>query len=150
VPDDVAAMVRDIDHDPTPIANALLSRGQTLLHGDAGPSNAGFTGDRVVLIDWQLATVGPGVFDLVCALNNAHRIDATFDELLADVRAAAGANHDEFTLQLAILANAPFACALWATGAVEDVDPQWRAEAASALDWWARAARRAAACTSWS
>lgn len=150
VPGDVAAIVRDIDHDPTPIANALLTRGQTLLHGDAGPSNVGFTGHQVVLIDWQMATVGPGVFDLVCVLNNANRIDATLDELLDDVRASAGRNHDEFTLQLAILANVPFACALWTTGAVEDVDPQWRAEAASALDWWARAARRAAAYTRWS
>jgi thiamine kinase-like enzyme len=150
VPRDVAAIARDIDHDPTPIANALLTRGRTLLHGDAGPSNVGFNGNQVVLIDWQLATVGPGVFDLVCVLNHANRFDATRDELLDDVRAAAGRNHDELTLQLAILANVPFACALWATGAVEDVDPQWRAEAASALDWWVGAARRAAAYTRWS
>jgi hypothetical protein len=150
VPGDVAAIVRDIDHDPTPIADALLARGQTLLHGDAGPSNVGFTGHQVVLIDWQMATVGPGVFDLVCVLNHANRVDATLDDLLNDVRAAAGSNHDEFALQLAVLANAPFAFALWATGAVEDVDPQWRAEAASAVDWWARAVRRAAAFTRWS
>ena len=84
------------------------------MHGDAGPSNIGFTDDQVVLLDWQLASIGPGVFDLVCVLNHENRIDATPDELLDDVRAASGSNHDEFTLQLAILANLPFACALWA------------------------------------
>ena len=95
-----------------------------------------------MLLDWQLASIGPGVFDLVCVLNHENRIDATLDELPDDVRSASGSNHDEFTLQLAILANLPFACALWATGAVEDVEPHWRAEAAASLDWWVRAARQ--------
>ena len=149
LPGDLAAVVRDIDRDPTPIAHALLTRGRTLLHGDAGPSNVGFTEEQVVLLDWQLASIGPGVFDLVCVLNHENRIDATHDELLDDVRAACGSNHDEFALQLAILANLPFACALWTTGAVEDVEPQWRAEAAAALNWWVRAAHLAMDYTRW-
>ena len=97
-----------------------------------------------------MASVGPGVYDLVCVLNHANRIDTSLDELLDDVRSAAGSNHDESTLQLAVLANLPFACALLAAGAVEEVEPQWRAEAASTLDWWVAAARRAAEYTSWS
>ena len=103
----------------------------------------------MVLLDWQLASVGPGVIDLVCLLNNAYRVDATPDQLLDDVRAAAGPDHDEYTLQLALLAHLPFAFALWATGAVEDVIPQWRAEATQALDWWVTAARHAAEYTHW-
>jgi hypothetical protein len=149
LPQDVAALVRGIDRDPDPIANALLARGRTLLHGDAGPSNVGFTENHVVLLDWQLASIGPGVIDLVCLLNNAYRVDATPDQLLDDVRAAAGPDHDEYTLQLALLAHLPFAFALWATGAVEDVIPQWRAEATQSLDWWVTAARHAAEYTHW-
>jgi thiamine kinase-like enzyme len=149
VPGDVAAIIHDIDRDPSPIASALLGRGRTLLHGDVNPSNVGFTEEHIVLLDWQLASAGPGVLDLVWLLNHADRIDATFDELLDDVRAAAGSDHDEFTLQLAILANVPFACALWAAGVIEVVNPQWRAEATDALNWWVGAARTAADYTTW-
>jgi thiamine kinase-like enzyme len=149
LPDDVAAVVAGIDRDPGPIADALLSKGRTLLHGDLNPSNVGFTEDRVVLLDWQTATAGPGVADLVWMLNHAHQVDATHDELLDDVRASTGDDHDELTLQLAILANVPFAFALWAAGMVEVVDPQWRAEATTALDWWISAAREAADYTGW-
>jgi aminoglycoside phosphotransferase (APT) family kinase protein len=149
VPGDVAAIIHDIDRDPSPMASALLARGRTLLHGDVNPSNVGFTEEHIVLLDWQMASAGPGVMDLVWLLNHAYRIDATFDELLDDARAAGGSNHDEFTLQLAILANVPFACALWGTGVIEVVNPQWRAEATDALDWWVRAARTAADYTTW-
>jgi len=149
LPQDVAALVRGIDRDPDPIANALLARGRTLLHGDAGPSNIGFTDNQVVLLDWQLASAGPGVIDHVCLLNNAYRVDATPDQLLDDVRAAAGPDHDEYTLQLALLAHLPMAFALWASGAVEDVNPQWRAEATDSLHWWVTTARNAAEYTHW-
>ena len=85
LPQDVAALVRGIDRDPDPIADALLARGRTLLHGDAGPSNVGFTENHVVLLDWQLASVGPGVVvdgpsifsaDLGNEVDNMEAIDA--------------------------------------------------------------------------
>lgn len=149
LPDDVAALLRAIDRDPGPLADALLARGRTLLHGDAGPSNVGFTEDRVVLLDWQLASAGPGVVDLVVLLNHGYRVEATHDELLDDIRTATGNDHDEHTLQLALLAHLPMAYALSAASAVEDVDPQWRADAVAALDWWVGAARHAARYTRW-
>jgi hypothetical protein len=37
---------------------------RTLVHGDAYPSNMIVTGERVCLVDWELAGIGPGLWDL--------------------------------------------------------------------------------------
>ena len=63
----------------------------TLIHGDLRDDNLGFDGDRVVLIDWDLATAGTPTVEFAWYLaQDAWRIDATHDELEADHRAAQG------------------------------------------------------------
>jgi hypothetical protein len=48
------------------IVAPLLHQTPTLLHGDYWPGNiAILAGDRQVVLDWQLAGVGPGVLDLL-------------------------------------------------------------------------------------
>lgn len=43
---------------------ALAAEPLTLVHGDFYPSNVVVAGDRVAVIDWELAGVGPGLLDL--------------------------------------------------------------------------------------
>ncbi len=59
---DVAALLRRLLADPTPLCTAMARYPQTILHGDPRCANIGISpspGPRVVLLDWHL--VGPGV-----------------------------------------------------------------------------------------
>lgn len=62
VPPDVVRIVEPLLRDPQPLCRALARYPQTLVHGDFRHSNLGVTSDsgsdRVVLLDWQLATRG--------------------------------------------------------------------------------------------
>ena len=60
VPTDVREAVLELTQRPHPLAGALLRAhgAATLIHGDPRGDNLGFDGDRVVLIDWDLATAG--------------------------------------------------------------------------------------------
>ena len=52
----------------------------TLIHGDLRGDNLGFDGDRLVLIDWDLATAGTPTVEFAWYLaHSARRIDATHD-----------------------------------------------------------------------
>jgi aminoglycoside phosphotransferase (APT) family kinase protein len=88
---DVAGAVLAAAEDPRPLAAALRDAhgGATLVHGDLRDDNLGFDGERVVLIDWDMATAGTPTVDFAWYLaQDAWRIDATHDELEADHRAA--------------------------------------------------------------
>ena len=93
VPPDVAEPVLGLTRDLQPLCDALL-RAQgapTLIHGDLRGDNLGFDGDRLVLIDWDLATAGtPGVEFAWYLAHSAQRIDASHDEIEADHRAVQG------------------------------------------------------------
>jgi len=65
------------------------------------------------------------------------------------IAAALLADHDEYTLQLAILSGLPVAYPFTAPYVVEDPDPEVRESAAARLRWWIEAARHAAAHTNW-
>jgi aminoglycoside phosphotransferase (APT) family kinase protein len=43
---------------------ALASAAPTLVHGDFYPSNIVVSGDRIAVVDWELAGIGPAVLDL--------------------------------------------------------------------------------------
>lgn len=60
-----AAVARALD-DPGPLAAALGRYGTTLLHGDLAPPNVALEDDTVVALDWNLATAGPPLVDLLC------------------------------------------------------------------------------------
>ena len=67
VPADVVDVVRGLHRDPGPLCRALASYPQTLVHGDAHPGGLGLTGEartKVILLDWQLATVMSPAVDL--------------------------------------------------------------------------------------
>ena len=64
-PGSTATVVRELWHDPAPLAAALRSTPSCLLHGDPKASNMGITSDgRMVLIDWAYVGEGPAAHEL--------------------------------------------------------------------------------------
>ena len=65
VPADVAEPVLALTDEPGPLARALVSAAgeATLMHGDLRDDNLGFDGQRVVLIDWDMASAGTPTVD---------------------------------------------------------------------------------------
>jgi hypothetical protein len=141
---DVAAAVLALVEDPAPLADALDARGTTLLHGDIRDEQIGLAGDRLVLLDWGLATQGHPVVDYAWHLmHSAWRIDATHDELWADFRTARGERDDPRAVELGAIAGLVMYGWILGHSAVIHPDPAERTWARDELEWWEPRARRA-------
>jgi Ser/Thr protein kinase RdoA (MazF antagonist) len=146
VDDDVAGRVLALVGDPARLAGALIAAhgGATLIHGDLRDDNLGFDGDRVVLIDWDMATAGTPTVDFAWYLaQDAWRIDATHDELEADHRAAHGGALATDEIELGILSGLVQYGWLIAHSARVHPDPAETAWGLEELAWWVPRARRA-------
>ena len=65
---DVTDILRQLITKPQPLCDALARYPQTLLHGDVQLSNRGLVRgaqQQVIMLDWQLAAVGPATLDFV-------------------------------------------------------------------------------------
>lgn len=142
VPADVADAVAGVHADPGPLAGALAARGSTLAHGDLWLVNVALEPDRVVLLDWNLATEGPGAIDVATFLMGASALEVAPDDLLHEARRAAGDDHDELALRLALLAAVADLGWNKALDAAGHPDPAIRAREAAGLSWWVAQARR--------
>jgi hypothetical protein len=147
VADDVAGPVLAVLERPEPFAAALSAFGSTLVQGDLKLGNLGFTGDRVVMLDWgtQTGWAAPAVEAAWYLAINWSRIDASREQVLDDFRAAEGDRHDEDALCLALLGGLVqlgWDKALHASG---HPDPAVRAREAADLAWWTARAREALA-----
>jgi aminoglycoside phosphotransferase (APT) family kinase protein len=145
VPKDVAAAVDRVHERPASLAERLGRHCCTLVHGDLKLANMGFTGDRVVILDWgSLTSWAPAEVDYAwfVAVNGAS-IDATHDELLADARRAMGAHHDARAMRLALLGA--LAQLGWdkALGATDPANEAVRRREREGLEWWVARARDA-------
>jgi hypothetical protein len=87
-PEDVAAAVLGLLDDPGPLVAELSRAEATLNHGDLKYANLGLTADRVILLDWGTYTgMAPPAVDFAWfLLQNAARIDASREDLIADFR----------------------------------------------------------------
>ena len=144
-PDEVAGPVLAIGERPESFAAALSRFPSTLIQGDLKLGNLGFSGDRVVMLDWGTQTGwAPAAVEVAWYLAiNWSRIDATREQVLDDFRAAEGEGHDEGALRLALLGGLVqlgWDKALHATG---HPDPAVRAREAVDLMWWCDRARDA-------
>jgi aminoglycoside phosphotransferase (APT) family kinase protein len=142
-PPDVADAVHAIHQRPEGLVAELERRETTLIHGDLWLANVGLYPDRVVVLDWGIATQAPPAFEFTMFLTGAwSRILATREEIIDDFRAVQGDYHDERALDLAFLAT--FAEFGWnkALDAVEHPDPAVRARESADLAWWSGQARR--------
>jgi thiamine kinase-like enzyme len=140
-PREVADAIVAIHNDPRPLSNELARHGLTMIHGDLFFGNAGLYSDRVVMIDWGLATAAPPAFEFTWYLSgNWSRIAATREEIIDDFRAAEGEMHDEEALRLSFLAT--FSELGWnkAYDSVEASDPAIRDREAADLAWWVQRA----------
>jgi hypothetical protein len=145
VPADVAEPVLAVLERSEPFAAALSRFPSTLIQGDLKLGNLGFSGDRVVMLDWgtQTGWAPPAVEAAWYLAVNWGRIDATREQVLDDFRAAEGERHDEDALRLALLGGLVqlgWDKALHASG---HPDPAVRAREAADLAWWTDRARDA-------
>jgi aminoglycoside phosphotransferase (APT) family kinase protein len=143
---DVADPVLAAADDPGPLAAALVAAagGATLCHGDLRDDNLGFDGDRVVLIDWDLATAGTPTVDFAWYLaQDAWRIDASRDEVEADHRAAQGGALADAEVELGMLSGLVQYGWLLAHSARVHPDPAETRWGREELEWWVPRTRRA-------
>lgn len=138
VPEDVATEVLCAVRDPAPLAAALERAGpRTLLHGDLRDDNLGLADDRVVLLDWDLATAGTPTVEFAWYLcHDAWRIDASHDELEADFRAAESSQLNDDEIELGMLSGlVQYGWIFGHSGRVHP-DPAEAAWARAELEWW--------------
>lgn len=147
-PRDVGAAVLELLERPGQLAAALTPHPDTLLHGDLKVANVGFDGERVVLLDWGTLTgMGPPAVDFAWYLAvNSAAIDATLDEVLADIESTLCPD-DREALPLALLAQVLLLGWEKALGATSD-DPETRAREAAGFAWWCE--RASVALERWS
>jgi hypothetical protein len=145
VPDDVAAEVIQAARDTTALAAALLEAGpQTLIHGDLRDDNLGLDGDRIVLLDWDLATTGTPTVELAWYLcHDTWRIDATTDVVEADFREAEGYLLNDREVELGILSGLVQYGWIFGHSLLVHPDPAEQEWARTELDWWIPRTRRA-------
>ena len=143
VPRDVAEAVFAVHEQPDRLARELERCDTTLIHGDLWLANVGLSPDRVVILDWALATQAPPEFELTMYLTgNWSRIAATREEIVEDFRALRREQFDARALALSFIGT--FAEYGWnkALDAVEHPDDAVRARESAELDWWVRRVRR--------
>jgi len=139
---DVVDAVFAVHAAPERLARELSAGTTTLIHGDLRWANLGLTDNRVVMLDWGIATIAPAALDFAWyLLLNGRRIDATYDELIDDFREAEGDLVDERTLELAWLGQFCIHGGLIAHELLES-DAAKREVARAELEWWSNAARR--------
>ena len=146
VADDVADEVLRLADDPSPLAAALADAygGPTLVHGDLRGDNLGFDGDRIVLIDWDLASAAtPGVEFAWYLAHSARRIDATHDEIESDHREAQGDGFVEAEHELGMVSGLVQYGWRIAHSARIHTDPAETIWGHAELDWWVPRVRRA-------
>jgi Phosphotransferase enzyme family len=139
-PADVGAAVFALLDDPTPLARELERGPTTLLHADAHFGNAVLLPDRLVLVDWTLATQGPPAVDFVWFLDQSFQLlDAAHDELVDDFLQAEAGRVTQRDVDLACLAQllaSGWQCRHW-------LETEQRDEQQANFDWFVARARRA-------
>jgi len=146
VPGDVADVVLDLVGRPAALADALVRAhgAATLIHGDLRGDNLGFEGDRLVLIDWDLASAGtPGAEFAWYLAHSARRIDATHEEIEADHRAAQGSGLVGEELELGMVSGLVQYGWRIAHSARVHPDPAETAWGRAELAWWSARVRAA-------
>jgi len=144
VPAEVSGPVLSIVADPSEFIAAFAECGTTLVHGDLRDEQLGIDGDRVIAIDWGLASNAHPAYELAWYMMHCGwRIEAGHEEILADYRAAVGERDDPRALELGIISG--LAQYGWILGlcALIHPDPVEYGWARSELEWWVPRVRRA-------
>jgi hypothetical protein len=142
---DVAEPVLALAVDATPLAQRLAAAEEpTLCHGDLRDDNLGLDGERVVVLDWDIATRGSAAVELAWFLcHDAWRIDATKDEVVEDFLAAEDGAVGAEALDLGLISGLVQYGWIFGHSAVVHPDPAERAWARDELAWWVPRVRAA-------
>jgi Phosphotransferase enzyme family len=137
VPRPVGEAVRRLADDPRPLAKRIERGGTTLIHGDLRDDNLGLEGDRVVLLDWDMATAATPAVEFAWYLgHDAWRIDASHDEITDDFRAAEGNAVRDEDLAMGLICGLVMYGWVFGHSAVVHPDPVERRWGTAELDWW--------------
>jgi hypothetical protein len=149
-PHEIADVITVLVDDPTLIADELRTCTQTLIHGDLRLGNAGFDGDRVVLIDWGDRTgIAPPAVDLAWFIGfDAQRLEISPDDVVAEFRALYADRFEERAFHLSLIGGLVHLGAHLGLKILSAGDDAKRAAAKAELSWWARNVERA--LDSWS
>lgn len=140
---DVADGVLSLHQDPAALVSRLDALGTTLVHGDIRDEQIGLAADRLILLDWGLATQGHPVVDFAWSIcHNAWRIDATHDALVEDFRRVRGERDDPRANELIGLVGLLMYGWIFGHSAAYHPDPGEREWAREELAWWVPQARR--------
>jgi hypothetical protein len=144
-PEDVAAAVLGLLDDPGPLVAELSRAEATLNHGDLKYANLGLNDDRVILLDWGTFTgMAPPAVDFAWfLLQNAARIDASREDLIADFRELSTDRFDQRALQLALVGALLQLGWRRALGAAQAPDEAEREATRAELRWWCQRAQAA-------
>jgi aminoglycoside/choline kinase family phosphotransferase len=144
VDDSVVEPVMRLLADVRPLADALRRGPITLLHADCATVNMALEGDDLVLLDWTLATAGPGALDVTRFIAGCSSVvGLSREEMLATYERAAGPAYDATSTKAALLAGLMWLGWNKALDAAEHSDPAVREREAADLDWWVGRARLA-------
>jgi aminoglycoside phosphotransferase (APT) family kinase protein len=144
VDDDVGEAVLDLVGDVTPLASALAAHATTLIHGDLRDENIALPGERLVLLDFGLATQGHPAVELAWYMvHDVWRIAATHDEVVEDFRSALGERDDGAALELGLISGLVQYGWIFGHSAVVHTDPSERQWAHTELNWWVPRVRHA-------
>jgi hypothetical protein len=139
VPKDIGDAIAAILEQPRLLTEQLDKCTQTLVHGDIRLNNLGFSGDRVVLVDWGERTgAAPPAVELASFLIfDGRRLDVSREQVIDDFRRLYGDRFEERALQLALIGGV---VQLGSTFAVEMLsgDEAQYAEVLDELAWWSR------------
>ena len=144
-PAKLGEIIRLLAEDSTPIANELRKCKQTLIHGDLRLGNAGFDGDRTILIDWgERVGMAPPAVELAWFIGfDAKRLDITRDEIVDTFRELYGDRFEERALQLALIGGLVHLGAHIGLGFVSADDDAKLAAAKEDCAWWTENVTRA-------
>jgi aminoglycoside phosphotransferase (APT) family kinase protein len=138
-PPDVGDAVLALLKDPRPLVDALEETEMTMLHADVHFDNAVLEPNRLVLIDWTLATQGPPAVDVVWFIDQSiDLLDAKHDEVVEEFLRAEGGRVGRDEVDLAILSellSSGWQCRDW-------IDTAQRAKRQASFDWFVAGARR--------
>lgn len=108
-PPDVAALIRALSGDPSPLLRALDALPIALLHGDLKLDNIGLDSEgRLWLIDWAMTLLAPPAVELGWFLAmNSRRIPRSLDDVMsryaAEARIVDRERHDALTVLCGLL-----------------------------------------------
>ncbi|MGH9274540.1 MAG: phosphotransferase, partial [Acidimicrobiales bacterium] len=135
-PPDLLTTVRALHADPTPLVAAMEEGATTLVHADLWLVNLALEPDRVVFLDWAVATAGPPALDLAIFLTgSAAHVEPSREDLIAEFLERSPLT-DERAVDLALIFGLLDMGWNKALDALEHDDPAIRERELADLRWW--------------